>query len=157
MKPVAEAQDAVQQEEETPKQTVKKAVKKKPTQGQRIDRIEDTMSAMFDALQSITQRLEEMKTPEEIEAELDRKAAEQFEQQRKNRTDPELLRKLREPRDPSIIRAIENPDDEEMVRVICRRRVGLNDTDMSDIDEEIDVPKSKAKILQHNGLIEVKL
>ncbi len=57
-------------------------------------------------------------------------------------------------RDPDVIRGIAG---EDCIRCISVRRIGIDNGEMSEVDEEIDIPKSIAKALQKNGAIQVSL
>ena len=70
-------------------------------------------------------------------------------------------RALDNARDPSVIRAALPPgwdgDSDDLVRVICKRRVGLGNGKVSDLDEVIDVPREAARDMQSSGAIEVQI
>jgi hypothetical protein len=64
-------------------------------------------------------------------------------------------------RDRDIIRRATPPgwdgDPDDMVRVICKRRVGLDNKQISDLEEVIDVPREAARSLQSSGAVEVEI
>jgi hypothetical protein len=73
----------------------------------------------------------------------------------------ERARAIANARDPDVIRVATPPGwagtDADLVRVICKRRIGLNAGEMSDLDEVIDIPRESAKALQKTGVIEVQI
>lgn len=92
-------------------------------------------------------------TDEEI-ADFNKKEAEKA-AKRKARQEKNRAKKLEvEERDTSIIRGI---DGEDPIRVVCIRRIGLTNNEMSEEGEELDIPKEIAIKLQDAGAIKIKL
>lgn len=78
-----------------------------------------------------------------------------------NKSVAERMRLMSKPRDPNVIR-LAAPDDwdgdeKDLVRVVCRRSIGLMDGGMSEVDEQIDMPRENARVLQKSGVIEVAI
>ena len=73
----------------------------------------------------------------------------------------ERRRALDVERDPAEIRLAVpegwdgNKDD--LIRVICKRRIGLGDGLLSDVDEQVDMYRPSAQALQKSGVIEVSI
>ena len=103
---------------------------------------------------SVKQSDVENMTDEEIEAFNEEEAQRKqdlLDQQAKNR---KSKNKAVPERDKTIIRGIAGDDQ---IRCISLRRIGLDNDEMSDIDEPIDLPKTIAGKLQDAGAIMVKL
>ena len=87
-------------------------------------------------------------TEEEKQAENERLAKLEA-KQTKNR------RRGRKPK--PVVKGKRGIDGDDLIDVICNRRIGLGGADISDIGEEIYMPKSVAKTLQDSGAIKVSL
>ena len=134
--------------------TTKKSVKK-AAKPQDIEALLQQMQELQARVEAAEQRADDLEDAEaKREAELDQKAKELFEKQQANRRDPELVKHLFKPRDPSIIRQLGESD---FIRCIALRKIGINNDETSDIDEDLDVQKSLAGKLQDAGALKVKL
>ncbi len=73
----------------------------------------------------------------------------------------ERMAKMTTPQDPNDIRALipldYTGDGTDMVRVTCLRRVGLGGGRMSEINEQIDMPRDNARVMQKAGSVEVTI
>lgn len=136
----------------TKKATTKKAARKKSADLEALlERIE-AAEARADAAEK---KLESMQDEEARlaakEAELDRIAKERYEEQQKNRRDPKRIAKLLAPRDPSIIRG------DGDIKCITLAKIGISETETSDINETVMLTKEAATKLQDAGKIKVVL